>query len=89
MMANLPPAPPEAAAPAPARLERVLSEREREVLELVAAGCSGNQAAERLSLSTETVRTHVRNAIRKLNAHNRTHPVALALRDLEIRPPEA
>lgn len=61
-----------------------LSPREREVLDLLAQGLTGAQAAERLFLSPETVRTHVRNAMMKLEAHTRVHAVALALRQKEI-----
>lgn len=61
-----------------------LSPREREVLDLLAQGLTGAQAAKRLFLSPETVRTHVRNAMTKLEAHTRVHAVALALRQREI-----
>jgi DNA-binding NarL/FixJ family response regulator len=67
--------------------DRVLSDREREIVFLLAEGCTGDEIAARLSLSSETVRTHVRNAIRKLDASNRTHAVVLALRNEEIRLP--
>jgi DNA-binding NarL/FixJ family response regulator len=63
---------------------RVLSVREREVLDLLAQGLTGEEAAERLSLSPETIRTHIRNAMRKLQADTRVHAVALALRNEEI-----
>jgi DNA-binding NarL/FixJ family response regulator len=63
---------------------RVLTDREREVLALLATGMTGEQAAEKLFLSPETVRTHVRNAMRKLGAKTRVHAVALALRLQEI-----
>ena len=62
----------------------VLSPREREVLDLLAQGLTGEQVATRLSLSPETVRTHVRNAMDKLEAHTRVHAVAIALRQGEI-----
>lgn len=62
----------------------VLSSREREVLSLLAAGYSTEEAAAQLILSPLTVRTHVRNAMDKLGARSRTHAVALALRDGEI-----
>lgn len=62
----------------------VLSAREREVLALLADGRTGEQAAQLLFLSPETVRTHVRNAMRKLGARTRVHAVALALRLGEI-----
>ena len=62
----------------------VLSPREREVLDLLAKGLTGEEAARRLSLSPETIRTHVRNAMDKLEAHTRVHAVAIALRQGEI-----
>jgi DNA-binding NarL/FixJ family response regulator len=66
--------------------ERVgtLSPREREVLDLLARGLNGEEVAERLVLSPETVRTHVRNAMEKLGASTRVHAVAIALRKGEI-----
>jgi DNA-binding NarL/FixJ family response regulator len=63
---------------------KLLSPREREVLELLAHGLSGEQAAQQLYLSSETVRTHVRNAMSKLDAATRVHAVALALQRGEI-----
>lgn len=63
---------------------RLLSPREREILELLSQGFSGEDAAEELSLSSETVRTHVRNAMSKLGAATRVHAVALALQRGEI-----
>lgn len=56
-----------------------LSAREQEVVELLADGLSGAQIAERLVLSPETVRTHIRNAMTKLGASTRTQAVAIAL----------
>jgi DNA-binding NarL/FixJ family response regulator len=70
---------------APQLTQRTLSVREREVLELVAAGCDRREIAERLSISEETVRTHVRNAMGKLGAHSRANAVMIALRRGEIR----
>ena len=62
---------------------RPLSDREREVVTAVALGESIDEIAERLGLSPETVRTHLRNLRQKLGARNRPHAVALALkRDL-------
>jgi DNA-binding NarL/FixJ family response regulator len=63
---------------------RVLSVREREILDLLARGLTGEEVAARLFLSPETVRTHIRNAMRKLGADTRAHAVALALRNEEI-----
>jgi DNA-binding NarL/FixJ family response regulator len=62
----------------------LLSPREREVLDLLAQGLTGEEVATRLTLSPETVRTHVRNAMDKLEAHTRVHAVAIALRQGEI-----
>lgn len=66
------------------RVRGVLSKREAEVLELLAQGLTGEQIANRLVLSAETVRTHVRNAMRRLGAHTRSHAVAMALSTGEI-----
>ena len=63
---------------------QLLSPREREILELLSQGLSGEEAAKRLVLSSETVRTHVRNAMSKLGAATRVHAVALALQRGEI-----
>jgi DNA-binding NarL/FixJ family response regulator len=65
---------------------RVLSPREREILGLLSQGLSGEEAAKQLFLSSETVRTHVRNAMTKLDAATRAHAVALALQRGEISP---
>jgi DNA-binding NarL/FixJ family response regulator len=62
-----------------------LSVREREILDLLARGLTGEAAAARLHLSAETVRTHVRNAMRKLQAQTRTHAIVLALQREQIR----
>jgi len=58
-----------------------LSDREREILGLLAEGVPSSDIAKRLFLSTETVRTHVRNAMRKLDADTRTQAVAMAIRE--------
>jgi DNA-binding NarL/FixJ family response regulator len=57
-----------------------LSPREREILDLLAEGLTGQAIAERLFLSSETVRTHVRNATSKLGARTRVQAVALVVR---------
>jgi DNA-binding NarL/FixJ family response regulator len=56
-----------------------LTKRERELITLVAAGGQSAGMAEDLFLSTETVKTHVQNAMTKLGARTRAHAVALAL----------
>jgi PAS domain S-box-containing protein len=60
-------------------LEGRLSPRELQVTGLLARGLSGEQIAERLFLSPETVRTHIRNAMERMHAHTRAQLVALAL----------
>jgi PAS domain S-box-containing protein len=56
-----------------------LSEREREIVRLVALGSSGPEIADELRISHNTVRTHVRNAMAKSGARSRAHLVAKAL----------
>jgi DNA-binding NarL/FixJ family response regulator len=58
-----------------------LTRREREVLRLLADGLSNEEIGKRLYISAETVRTHVRKAMAKLDADTRTQAVARALRD--------
>ena len=62
-----------------------LSNRESEILTLLADGLTGEEIAQRLVLSPETVRTHVRNAMTKLEAPTRTAAVVKALDLDEIR----
>ena len=57
-----------------------LSAREREVLQLVAAGNANKRVAERLSISEETVKGHVRSILAKLNASDRTQAVTIGLK---------
>jgi DNA-binding NarL/FixJ family response regulator len=68
------------AAPGAVRSLSPLTGREREVLALVADGMTNEKAAERLGISAETVQSHVRNAMSKLEADTRTQAVANALR---------
>lgn len=58
----------------------LLSDREREVLQLLANGRTTDKAAQELFLSPATVRSYVENGMQKLGALNRTHAVAEALR---------
>jgi DNA-binding NarL/FixJ family response regulator len=63
---------------------RCLTDRERQVLTLVADGLANEEIAAQLILSSETVRTHIRNAMGKLGTHTRAHAVVEALRNEEI-----
>lgn len=62
----------------------VLSRRERELLQLLAHGLTGSQAAVRLAVSRDAVRADLRNAMRKLRARTRVHAVAIAIKRQEI-----
>jgi DNA-binding NarL/FixJ family response regulator len=55
-----------------------LTEREREVMALAAAGLSNEQIADELIISVATAKTHVSRAMRKLQAHDRAQLVAFA-----------
>jgi DNA-binding NarL/FixJ family response regulator len=57
-----------------------LTQREREVLRLLADGLANDEIGKRLHISPETVRTHIRKAMAKLEADTRTQAVATALR---------
>ncbi len=66
--------------PGAARPLADLTAREREILGMLADGMRNEEVGLRLSISPLTVRTHVTNAMRKLNADTRTEAVASALR---------
>ncbi len=61
-----------------------LTRRQREILQLLADGESTTVAARELDLSEETVKTHMKNTMARLGAKNRTHAVAVALRECLI-----
>ena len=56
-----------------------LTPRERQIVEMLACGATGEQIAQRLVLSPETVQKHVHTAKRKIGAETRAHLIALAL----------
>jgi DNA-binding NarL/FixJ family response regulator len=58
-----------------------LTQRESEVLELMVRGLSNRAIANRLIVGEETVKTHVRNIYRKLNAVDRSQAVTAAIRE--------
>jgi DNA-binding NarL/FixJ family response regulator len=57
-----------------------LTRRELEVLQLIAEGCPNHEIGERLFLSEETVKSHVKTLLEKLQARTRAHAVAVAIR---------
>ena len=59
---------------------QLLTEREREVIQLLADGATTEKAAQELFLSPATVRSYTEKAMQKLEARSRTHAVAQALR---------
>lgn len=63
----------------------VLSDREREILQMLADGASNRDVSERLVVSVETVKTHVKHILAKLEAKHRTQAVAIGLRRSLIR----
>ena len=65
--------------------ENMLTAREREILQLLADGMSNADVAAKLFISQETVKSHVRHILSKLEADTRTHAVAIALRTANHR----
>jgi DNA-binding NarL/FixJ family response regulator len=61
-----------------------LTRRQREILQMLADGESTTHAARELDLSEETVKTHTKLALARLGARNRTHAVAIAVRECLI-----
>jgi DNA-binding NarL/FixJ family response regulator len=59
----------------------VLTKRQREILQLLSDGESTTVAARQLGLSEETVKTHMKNTLARLDAKNRSHAVAIGLRE--------
>jgi DNA-binding NarL/FixJ family response regulator len=58
-----------------------ITKRQREILQLLADGESTTVAARQLGLSEETVKTHMKNTLGRLEARNRSHAVAIGLRE--------
>jgi PAS domain S-box-containing protein len=57
-----------------------LTSRQREILELIASGLSTADVAKELTLSSETVRNHLRSVFRELGVHNRVEAIVVAQR---------
>jgi DNA-binding NarL/FixJ family response regulator len=63
------------------RIRRATCEREQQVLQCLVKGLSYKQSADHLSVSTDTVRTHIRGVYRKLQVHTVAEAVARAIRE--------
>jgi DNA-binding NarL/FixJ family response regulator len=61
-----------------------LTRRQRQILQLLANGESTTVAARELDVSEETVKTHTKHVLARLEAKNRTHAVAIAVRECLI-----
>jgi two-component system NarL family response regulator len=61
-----------------------LTRRQRQILQLLADGESTTVAARELDLSEETVKTHMKNVLVRLGAKNRSHAIAIAMRECLI-----
>ncbi|MEM7770640.1 MAG: response regulator transcription factor [Cyanobacteria bacterium P01_E01_bin.6] len=70
--------PPQASQTPPAELEQ-LTPREREVLQLIAEGCSNREIAQTLYISERTVKNHVNSILSRLNVRDRTQAAILAM----------
>lgn len=70
-----------------ARSTSELTSRERQVLELLAAGLDNREIARQLEITYATVRTHVRNLLEKIGVHSRLEAVVRAAEDGLLVPP--
>jgi DNA-binding NarL/FixJ family response regulator len=61
--------------------QRTLTARQREILQMLADGMQTDHVAQKLGLSTETVRTHTKRILAKLDADTRTQAVAIGIRN--------
>ena len=71
----------------PARAARALTERQREVLRLVAEGLDNAEIAERMGISQRTARAHVSSVLERLGVENRTQAAVAAVRQRLDRVP--
>ncbi len=80
--AQRPPPPPAGLEPPPR-----LTPRQREILDLIAAGLSTSEMATKLTISTETVRNHLRSVFKELDVHTRLEAIVKARRLGLLAPP--
>src|SRR5512140_2530351 len=66
-----------------------LTEREREILKLLATGCSNKEIAQRLVISSNTVKVHLRNIFAKIGVASRTEAVLYAVHTGLVQTPAA
>ena len=71
-------------------IDDTLTSREIDVLRLIASGNANKLVADRLSITEETVKGHVKNILSKLGASDRTHAVTIALKRgiIDLYPPQ-
>jgi len=69
----------------PAAIEFKLTDRELQILRLLADGLSQPETAKELTISSKTVGTHIQNILGKLGVRNRTQTVSLAFRSDMVR----
>lgn len=69
-----------AAALADHSMDELLTDREMEVLQLIASGHANKEIAARLSISEEAVKSRVKNVLAKLRANDRTHAAMIAVK---------
>ena len=69
----------------PSNLDELLTPREREVITLIVGGQSNSAIAERLVISEGTVKSHVKQILRKLGAVNRSEVIARYLGMLDAK----
>jgi len=77
---------PERADPPDTARLAALTDREREILAVVATGLTNDEIADRLTLSPHTVKTHVNRTMSKLGAHDRAQLVVIAYETGLVRP---
>jgi len=68
--------------------EGLLTARETEVLQAIVNGANNAQISTSLNISLETVKSHVKNILQKLQARNRTQAVVIALRAALVSLPD-